>query len=696
MESTPDSKVLLELYSTMLLIRRTEEKIAERYSEQEMRCPTHLCTGQEAVPAGVCLNLTKEDNVLSNHRAHGHYIAKGGNINAMIAEIYGKETGCSRGRGGSMHLTDLSVNFVASTAIVGGTIPLAVGTALASRMQNKKDVAVAFFGDSAVEGGVFHEALNFAALHKLPVLFVCENNLYASQTHIRERQPEREITQLAKSQGIAAFKEDGNDAVAVYTTAKKAVEHARSGNGPVFLEFPTYRWLEHVGPNDDSKLGYRSEKEIQEWKARDPLERLKKTLLENSLATEKNLKSIDDEAKQKVDEAFRFAKGSPFPKKETLHDYLYCNTRHNINQYPVSASPGKERKISYAEAVREATGQAMEKDSSVFVIGEGVPDPKHVFGTTTGLREKHGRNRVLDMPVSENGLTGVCIGAALKGMKPLMVHQRMDFLLLALDQLVNNAAKWHYMFGGHASVPIVIRAIVGQGWGQGAQHSQSLHSVLSHIPGLKVVMPSNAYDAKGLLMASIEDNNPVVFIEHRWLHNITGYVPEEPYALELGKAKAIRQGNDLTIVAASYMTVEAVKAASALEGKASIEIIDLRTVKPLDFETIKHSVEKTGRLLVVDSGHYSGGLAGDIIARVMEQSFNALKAAPRRITLPDLPTPTSPELSRHYYPSRLDIIKDIGELAGLPAKEIRAIIESERQKMPEKPDVPDPGFKGPF
>lgn len=360
------------------------------------------------------------------------------------------------------------------------------------------------------------------------------------------------------------------------------------------------------------------------------------------------------------------------------------------------AEAESKRKLTYAEAVREATDQCMQMDKSVFVIGEGVPDPKHIFGTTAGLQEKHGKNRVLDMPVSENGLTGVCIGAALKGMRPIMVHQRLDFVLLAMDQIVNNAAKWHYMFGGKVSVPLVVRAIIGQGWGQGAQHSQNLQAMLAHVPGLKVVMPSNAYDAKGLLIASVKDNNPVIFIEHRWLHNITGHVPEEPYTVPIGKAKVLQEGKDLTIVTSSYMTVDAVKAANVLAGKVSPEIIDLRTIKPLDFETIRQSVEKTGRLLVADSGYYSGGLAGDIIARVSEQSINALKAAPRRVTLPDLPAPTSQALSRYYHPSHIEIIKEMCQLANVPAEQAKSIIEAEKQKMPAKLDVPDPSFTGPF
>lgn len=354
------------------------------------------------------------------------------------------------------------------------------------------------------------------------------------------------------------------------------------------------------------------------------------------------------------------------------------------------------RKITYAEAIREAIDQCMEEDPSVFVIGEGVPDPKSVFGTTKELVKKYG-NRVMDMPLSENGLTGVCIGASLMGMRPIMVHIRLDFLLLAFDQIVNNAAKWNYMFGGQAKVPLVIRAIIGMGWGQGAQHSQNLQAIFAHIPGLKVVMPSTPYDAKGLLISSIRDNNPVMFIEHRWLYHTWGQVPEENYALPLGKSKLVTSGKDITIVSSSYMATETLKAVNALE-KAGIsaEVIDLRTLKPLDDSLIINSVKKTGRLLAVDSGYYTGGFAGEIIARVSEKAFDYLNNPPQRITLPDIPTPSTPALAKYYYPRHIDIIQKVCEMLAKPSNEIWQLIESERKKDPVHLDVPDESFSGPF
>lgn len=353
------------------------------------------------------------------------------------------------------------------------------------------------------------------------------------------------------------------------------------------------------------------------------------------------------------------------------------------------------REITYAEAIREAIDQGMQADDSVFIIGEGVPDPKFIFGTTKDLQSKYGSDRVMDMPVAENGLTGICIGAAITGLKPIIVHQRLDFAYLCLDQLANNAAKWHYMFDGKMNVPFIMRTIIGRGWGQGAQHSQNIHALFAHIPGLKVIMPSTAYDAKGLLLSALKDGNPIVWIEHRWLHNIKGVVPQEPYTVPIGNANIVKEGSDLTVVANSFMTVESLKAINALPD-VSIELIDLRTIKPLDIETILTSVKKTGKLLVVDSGYYTGGIAGDIIAKVTEKAFSDLKKAPMRVTLPDIPTPSTPALTKYYYPRHVDIIQKIGSLIDMESAVLSDLIEREKSKLPEKLDIPDPSFTGPF
>jgi len=350
------------------------------------------------------------------------------------------------------------------------------------------------------------------------------------------------------------------------------------------------------------------------------------------------------------------------------------------------------RELKFFQAINEAIDLCMAKDSAVYVMGLGVPDPKGIFGSTLGLQQKYGSMRVMDMPASENGMTGVAIGSALVGTRPIITHQRIDFALLAMEQIVGQAAKWHYMFAGQMSVPLVIRMLVGRGWGQGPQHSQSLQAWFAHVPGLKVVMPMTPYDAKGLLISSIEDNNPVIFIEHRWLYNMMGYVPEGMYRVPLGKARVVREGDDVTIAATSYMTLEALRAAEMLaEDGIQTEIIDIRTLRPLDESLILESVRKTGRLIVADSGWKTGGFGAEVVARVAEEALGDMKSPPRRVALPDCPTPTSRALTKYYYPRAAHIRTIARQMLGLaPADEKPQLDES----IPL--DVPDKSFTGPF
>lgn len=351
------------------------------------------------------------------------------------------------------------------------------------------------------------------------------------------------------------------------------------------------------------------------------------------------------------------------------------------------------RELKFFEALREATELCMESDPSVYVTGLGTTDPKGIFGTTLGLEERFGAERVFDMPTSENGMTGIVIGSAINGMRPIMTHQRLDFFLLALDQLINNAAKWHFMFNGQASVPLVIRLIVGRGWGQGPQHSQSFHSLFAHVPGLKVVAPALPSDAKGMLISAIEDNNPVVFIEHRWLHNCFGDVPEGIYRVPLDKANIARVGGDVTLVASSHMTIEALEAAQILAREGiDAEVVDLRSLNPIDSNTILASVQKTGRVLVLDGDWKSAGLAGEIVALISEALFDSLKVAPRRLTYPDTYVPTSHILAAEYYPNAYDIVAAVRGLMGVE-QDLETLL-TEKIKRPL--DVPDKSFTGPF
>lgn len=315
-----NNKVLEELYRVMLTIRMFEERIANDYPQQEIKCPVHLCIGQEAIAAGVCINLRKDDYIFSTHRSHGHCIAKGMDLRSLAAELYGKVTGCAMGRGGSMHLVDPEHGIPGTTAIVGGCIPLAAGTALASKMRGEEKVSVAFFGDGAVDEGVFHESLNFASLKKLPVVFVCENNFYATNSPQRARQPEVGIAGRASSYGIPGKCVDGNNVLIVYETAKEAVERARAGGGPTLLEFQTYRWTAHVGPTSDIEMGCRPLSEYSEWKQRCPMDFYSRYLVEKGFLSDDEMASIIKQVEMSIEDAIQFAKKSHFPAPSELHD----------------------------------------------------------------------------------------------------------------------------------------------------------------------------------------------------------------------------------------------------------------------------------------------------------------------------------------------------------------------------------------
>lgn len=328
----------------------------------------------------------------------------------------------------------------------------------------------------------------------------------------------------------------------------------------------------------------------------------------------------------------------------------------------------------------------------MIVYGLGVPDPKGVFGTTLNLHEEHGRRRVFDMPTSENAMTGIGIGAALGGMRPVLTHQRLDFALLSLDQIINNAAKWRFMFGGGRSVPITIRMILGRGWGQGPTHSQNLQALFAHIPGLCVVMPATPEDAKGLLLTSIFGEDPVIYLEHRWLHGVTGEVPEGDHRVPIGKARLMRSGADATVVSMSLMSLEAAHAVDHLAAQGvSCDLIDLRSVRPIDWPMIEASVRRTGRLLALDSGHESGGVAGEIVAHIATKCWGDLRSSPARLAMPDVPEATSPALTAGYHVRAEHIAEAVARLVG---REVATASLAAAREHPH--DVPGDWFKGPF
>ncbi len=349
------------------------------------------------------------------------------------------------------------------------------------------------------------------------------------------------------------------------------------------------------------------------------------------------------------------------------------------------------REIKYSDAIKEALEISMKKNKLVILLGLGTDDPKAMFGTTTNLIKKFGNKRVFDMPTAENSMTGIAIGCSLGKFRPVLTHQRVEFSLLSTDQIINQAAKWNYMSAGKMSVPMVIRMIIGRGWGQGPQHSQSLESLFSNIPGLKVVCPATAYDAKGMLISSIEDNNPVIFFEHRWLHSNLGLVPKKYYKVPIGKSKILQRGNDITIVSSSLMSIESLKTAKILKSfNINAEVIDLRTLRPLDLKPIINSVKKTKNLLVVDNGWMKYGISSEIITSVVEKINDTNKFTIKRIGISDNPIPSTRSLAKYCYQDIYSILREV-----LKIKNIKNISLKSYKKYTAK-DIPDADFAGPF
>jgi pyruvate/2-oxoglutarate/acetoin dehydrogenase E1 component len=599
-----------------------------------------------------------------------------------------------------MHLFDDAAGVLCSVPIVGSSIALGIGAALHFKQTDQAQVCVVFLGDGALEEGVFHEAANLAKVHALPVVFFVENNLYSVYTQLRERQPARPLWQLGAAHAMPVLEADGNDVLGVQRVSQEATERARRGAGPTMIVVDTYRFREHCGPSYDDELGYRPAGELAGFEARCPVERVRAKLTCHHGFTAERLAGLERELAAEIDAAFAAARSAPFPAKSSVAERVYATPALRALSLPPPAEASAEapRILSAAAAIHEATVQAMRADRRVIVLGEGVNDPKAIFGTTAGLVKEFGAGRSLEMPLAENGFTGMAVGAALLGTRPIVIHQRVEFALLALEQLANNAAKLHYVSNGQHRVPLVVRLIVGRGWGQGPAHSQSLEALFAYLPGLKVVMPSSAADAKRLLLASIADENPVIFIEHRWVHYATGHVPEVMPVETLDGPRRVREGGDVTVVASSYMTLEALQAAEALAKRGcQVDLIDLRVVSPLRHELIAESVKKTGRLFVLDTGYTDFGVGAEVCSRITRECWSSLNGAPERVGLPAHPTPSSPALAERYYPRSPLIADAIGRSVGLSDEALAALsaeLTLERDRLPC--DIPHPAFKGPF
>lgn len=720
---------LLEFLRQIYEIRFFEEKVYELLREGTIKGASHLYAGQEAVAVGAISVIGEEDVIASTHRGHGHCGAIGvkhakseeerqEHWNKMMAELMGKATGYCKGRGGSMHIADVEKGNLGSTGIVGGNIPIGTGAALAEKLKGTGAVVLTFFGDGAANTGSFHESLNMGAalLCGLPVVYICENNLYGMSVPFHKKSVEcagqasaiEHISGRAAAYGMPGITIDGMDVLTVRDTVAKAVERARKGDGPTLIECETYRWFGHS--SSDQRI-YRTRDEEKEWKDRDPITVLRNKLLDLGMATTEEMDAIQQMANETIEKATQFALDSPYPDVSELLDDVYVPedpaeverqvkaesailpalrkaedelrdlAREAGKRSPKAALPKVKqdqadelqkkhgfRFITYGQAIVEAQAEEMRRDPSVIVMGEDVGLYGGAYAATRGLLDEFGPRRVIDTAISEAAIVGAAGGAAMRGIRPIAEIMYIDFLTISSDQLIHNVGYNRYMFGGKTKVPCVIRTEGGVGRSIAAHHSESLEAMFMHPPGIYVVMPSTPYDAKGLLKASVRNDNPVLFIEHKVLYSgVMGPVPDGEYLVPIGVADVKRVGTDATVVAYCRMLHFAMDAALELEEQGlNVEVIDPRTLNPLDVKTIAESVRKTGRLITVSEGYPRCGVGPEIVRQVCEYTFpdgttgfDYLDSPPIMLSGKDCPIPMSEPLEDAVVPTREDIIEAV-------------------------------------
>ena len=638
---------LLALYERMLLLRRFEQAAQTACRKGETPGFLHLYIGEEATGVGICDHLRPSDWITSTHRGHGHALAKGMNPDTLMAELYGRADGCCGGRGGTMHLYDRSVGLFGTNGLVGAGIPQAVGAGMAARRLGGDGVAVAFFGDGASNHAAFHEGINLAGALSAPVVFVCENNLYATATPLASVTRNPEIASRAAAYGIPGVAVDGNDIVAVWCAMQQAVDRARRGEGPTLIESKTYRTVAHHEGDPVAGI-YRTQEEVNVWLDRDPLLRARQEWIEPlGLADAATLEAMEARVKTIVDHAIEFARRSPEPDPATVDRHIHAQPLNPAEAQSAPGATAATQTQGWLDAVRDGIAEEMRANPHLIYFGEGTGERGGTFAHTKNLFKEFGATRMIDTPISELGFTGASVGASAAGVRCVADLMFADFLFEAAGQIVLQAAKLRYMSNGQMNAPMVVRVGAGAVRSAGPHHSGMYHPVWAHVPGLVVCVPSNPADAKGLMKTALRAGDPVLMLESKALFASKGEVPLGDHYVPFGVARIARPGRDATIAAAGQMVGLALSAAEALARRGvDCEVIDLRTIQPLDVDTVADSVRRTGRLLVVDEGWSMCGVGAELGQAMQELAFDHLDAPVARLHTDAMTHPFAPSLER--------------------------------------------------
>jgi 2-oxoisovalerate dehydrogenase E1 component len=642
----PPPEELRRLYRSLLLPRMIEEKMLVLLRQGRLS-KWFSGIGQEAIATGVVTALEPGDYILPMHRNLGVFTGRDLDLPRLFRQLLGREGGFTKGRDRTFHFGQLDKGIVGMISHLGAMLPVACGLGLATQLKREPRVAAAFTGDGATSEGDFHEALNLAAVWKLPVLFVIENNHWGLSTPAHEQYACRDLADRGVGYGMPGVVVDGNDVLAVQQAVREAADRARRGRGPTLLEFKTYRMRGH---EEASPTDYVPQEMLAEWAARDPVKRYERLLLERGLLEPDDFATIRSAYKARIDALADEALSAPEPRAGEDDKLADVFAPSLLVPRPPSAALEQAPQLRYVDAISDALRVAMRRDDRIVLLGQDIAEYGGVFKVTEGLVEEFGRARVRNTPIIESGAIGCALGLALAGHVALVELQFGDFISCGFNQIVNNLAKPHWRWG--ARIPVVLRAPVGGGTGAGPFHSQNVESWFTSVAGIKVLAPATPHDAKGLLLAALEDGNPVLYLEHKALYrSLRGPVPEGHYTLPIGRARIARAGTRATVVTYGIGVSWALGAAAELEREGvEIEVVDLRSLMPWDVETVVRSVARTGRCLVLHEAPVTGGFGGEIASTIGRDAFEWLDAPVARLGALDTPVPFARALESLHSP----------------------------------------------
>ncbi len=638
---------LLKFYRALLWPRMIEEKMLVLLRQGKIS-KWFSGIGQEAISVGATLALENDEWIMPLHRNLGVFTCRGMSLSSLFRQWQGAQEGYSKGRERSFHFGSPDHHICGMISHLGPQLAIADGVALAHKLRKESKVSLAFTGDGGTSEGDFHEALNTAAVWDLPVIFIIENNGYGLSTPVNEQYRCISLVDRAKGYGMEGVQIDGNDILAVYDTIRGVRDYCIQHQKPYLIECMTFRMRGH---EEASGTKYVPKELFALWEQKDPIKNYERYLIAEGLLTEMEVGGIRNEFKDRIEEELNsgFDTRPIVPVSKEELDDVYRASPHLASSQPQTGS----REIRFIDAIKEGLQQSMRKHPNLVLMGQDIAEYGGAFKITEGFVSEFGKARVRNTPLCESAIVGAALGLSLEGFKSMMEMQFADFVTAGFNQIVNNLAKIHYRWGQNADV--VIRMPTGGGVGAGPFHSQSNEAWFVHTPGLKVVYPSSPYDAKGLLIAAINDPNPVMYFEHKALYrSVSGVVPEEFYEVEIGKARHVREGDEVSII--TYGAgVHWAEDYAADHPEISIDILDLRTLLPLDHTAIRGAVERTGRVLVLHEDTLTGGIGGEIAAWISENCFERLDAPVMRCASLDTPVPFSIELEKNFLAkSRLD------------------------------------------